>query len=181
MIDHWKKMEGKKIEGNLNILAMVWSFPLLPPQKFLRGYLTIKRQAQNIQDEKVQIFLRYVNTIWIKIASVVSVYNLKFRTNNFIESNNRYLKDKLGIHPNLWVFFGMIIMLNIKNILSIYASNFIYQNIFEIDNMNLLLKDHEMDMERLRTGVNYAREARKSTKERNNYIALQQAKLANGS
>ena len=92
---------------------MVMSMPLLPPVKFLRGYLTIKQQVRDINEKRMNEFLIYVNKTWIKIASVVSIYNLKMRTNNFTESNNRYLRQKLGIHPNLWVFLGTSIMLTV--------------------------------------------------------------------
>ncbi|XP_057329248.1 uncharacterized protein LOC130671115 isoform X2 [Microplitis mediator] len=58
-----------------------------------------------------QTFLTYYKSYWINNIKPenFTIYNILNRTNNFVESYNRRLKDKFGIHPRIWQFTELLI------------------------------------------------------------------------
>ena len=94
---------------SLELVGMIFALPLLPWYKFEQGFDALKEKVNEsgTQDQaKLNILLNYIKRNWIKNAKIVSVYNAPNRTNNYIESANRYLRRKFGVRSNLWTFIG---------------------------------------------------------------------------
>lgn len=60
--------------------------------------------------------LRYFERQWMDTVGPInfSVYRLRYRTNNFIESYHASLLRIMGQHPPLYVFYGEYIVFKIK-------------------------------------------------------------------
>ena len=83
--------------------------PLLPWQRFPEGFEAIKAKANECTGTdraKLNKLLKYIEKNWVKNAKIVSVYEAHCRTNNYVESANRYLKSKCGVRSNLWKVIG---------------------------------------------------------------------------
>lgn len=58
----------------------------------------------------ILLFMTYMRTTWLPIASEVSVYNCFVRTNNLVESFHHIATQKISTtNPNLWIFLGKYI------------------------------------------------------------------------
>ena len=90
-------------------LGMIMSVPLLPAVKFNTAEQCIKQREANLLNQrptKIREFLRYLKKTWFKKAIIVSVFDSEIRANNCVESGNKYLRLKIGVHPNLWFFLS---------------------------------------------------------------------------
>lgn len=89
------------------IRGMCFSFPLLPYNKMAEGLDIIDQHLNNIAADipNALAFGQYLRTYWLK--PVTSVFGSRWRTNNFVESGNKYIKKRFGARPNFWVFIGM--------------------------------------------------------------------------
>lgn len=55
----------------------------------------------------VLLFMTYMRSTWLPLASKVSVHNCRVRTNNVVESFHHVITQKIGtVNPNLWIFLG---------------------------------------------------------------------------
>lgn len=99
------------------VLRMTCALALLPPRDFIRGAEEIRRfilddPTRAMLQEYIQ-FANYVIESWSPLAEVVSVFDCPTRTNNYVEGFYRHALKKLGgIHPNIFVFLGIIICLS---------------------------------------------------------------------
>ena len=86
-------------------MDIIFSIPLLHWEKFPAAYPFLEETINNLigdEQAKRKKLLTYVKKNWIPNAEIVSVRNAEARTNNFVESANRYLRRKFGVRSSLW-------------------------------------------------------------------------------
>ena len=90
---------------------MIFSIPLLPAGRFADAFELVRTEAAPLQQRYRNLarFLIYWENTWLRNANVVSVHGCRFRTNNFVKSANRYLRERIGVHPTFWTFLGLIL------------------------------------------------------------------------
>ncbi|XP_076546602.1 uncharacterized protein LOC143305731 [Osmia lignaria lignaria] len=123
----WRKF-GLTNAPNI-VVRMTMSLPLLPEMKFQEGLLIIQREADIISNNfpNVLLFMAYMRTNWLKMASRVSVHNCPVRTNNIAKSFHNIAALKLGKQNiNVWTF---------------------------LEKIRDLLIDQELDFNRLQNGI----------------------------
>lgn len=94
------------------VVRMTMSLALVPETKFEEALLIIQKEADNIASSfpNVLLFMTYMRTNWLKMASQVSVYNCPVRTNNIAESFHNIAGQKLGKQNiNVWAFLGIVL------------------------------------------------------------------------
>lgn len=119
----WRKF-GLTDAPNM-VVRMTMSLPLLPEIKFEEGLLIIQREADIISNNfpNILLFMAYMRTNWLKMASRVSVHNCPVRTNNIAESFHNIAALKLGKQNiNVWTFLGTVFF-NFHNLHIQYISN----------------------------------------------------------
>lgn len=90
----------------LYLKGMLFSMALLPYDRFEEGFQIIREHMNPIIEvvPNAASFLTYMLRNWNKPET--SVFDSSWRTNNYIESTNKYLKTRFGGRPNFWVFLG---------------------------------------------------------------------------
>lgn len=91
---------------------MAMSMALAPSDLFHESLNIIQTIADSISTihPNILLFMSYMRSTWLPIASKVSVYNCRIRTNNITESFHHIITQKIGtVNPNLWIFFGKCI------------------------------------------------------------------------
>lgn len=110
-----------------HLLRCLLALPLLPVHEVVPGFVDVKNQIPGF-DEAVQDGARrlclYVDKQWIKKSTVgperLSVFNLKSRTNNGIESYHSMLQRRIkSPHPNLYTFLGYLKNVTVDGLLDL--------------------------------------------------------------
>ncbi|KAG8148329.1 uncharacterized LOC118071483 [Chelonus insularis] len=106
---HWQDLGLKNVSSTLvqDILSLTWVLPLLPVKHFSTAIEIYKKKANQVEPEyqdSVNEFIDYLEKQWLRIAEIVSLWGSPTRTNNICESFNRCLSQRLGSHPNVFVF-----------------------------------------------------------------------------
>lgn len=84
------------------------ALPLLPANQIEEAYNDIV-SSMNLSTRLIlNRFLSYYERKWLRQVTpeVFSVYNIRRRTNNNLESYHKTLIDRFGLHSNIWTFSG---------------------------------------------------------------------------
>ena len=106
----------------MDVLGIVYSIPLLHWERFPDGFTCLEQEIRTHNGStrtKLLKLLAYMRREWLPKAAIVSVYDAPWRTNNFIESANRYLRKHCGVHPNLYNLLGTLMYFFNANYLQI--------------------------------------------------------------
>ncbi|KAL0810826.1 hypothetical protein ABMA28_010136 [Loxostege sticticalis] len=88
----WRKAKSLQIKKNKRyrrIVGLCAALALLPQHLVIQGWTYVQEQANDIQNENMTTFMRYMKRTWLKSDDYVSqwcVYNERHRTNNVAES-----------------------------------------------------------------------------------------------
>lgn len=107
---------------------MAMSMALAPSDLFNDSLNIMQTIADRVSTTypNILLFMTYVRSTWLPIASKVSVHNCPVRTNNLVESFHHITTQKIGtINQNLWIFFGKYV--SYVNFILLY--NFVLYNI----------------------------------------------------
>lgn len=97
------------VEGSENlqiVLRKLYALPLTPADQMRRAFdlvsTSIPAGSQNIFEP----LLGYVDDVWLSSVGprLLSVFNLRARTNNAVEAYHAVLGNTFGVHPNIWHF-----------------------------------------------------------------------------
>ncbi|XP_053971705.1 uncharacterized protein LOC128872737 isoform X2 [Hylaeus volcanicus] len=105
----WRKL-GLTNAPN-SVVRMAMSLSLVPGTKFQEGLVIIQREVDIVLNNfpNVLLFMAYMRTNWLKMASHVSVRNCPVRTNNIAESFHNIAGLKLGKQNiNVWTFLDYL-------------------------------------------------------------------------
>ncbi|KAK3911685.1 Volume-regulated anion channel subunit LRRC8E, partial [Frankliniella fusca] len=97
------------------IFEMYCALPLLPVDDIREGYLVVLQQSRNEGQAVFRIcrrFSAYVLRYWVMDQDRLrwmSVHGSVHRTNNASESHNRTLKDRVTVHPNIYIFISKLL------------------------------------------------------------------------
>ncbi|XP_051158527.1 uncharacterized protein LOC127279909 [Leptopilina boulardi] len=82
------------------------ALPLLPANEIERAFNELVTSLSAPTRRIMGPLLRYYRRQWLRKVTpqIFSVHNLRRRTNNNIESYHRTLKDRFGLHSNIWTF-----------------------------------------------------------------------------
>lgn len=106
----WKRLE--LLTAPYKIVSMAMTLALAPSEMFSEGLNLMQMIAEKEYENypNIMLFMKYMRSTWLPISKKISVYGCPIRTNNLVESfHNNMLKKMHMVHPNLWVFLGMII------------------------------------------------------------------------
>lgn len=90
---------------------MMYNLQMLPPDKIPNGFLIIQLQQQAYDlDDAYDEMNEYMQSFWINQIkpNYFSMYKVKHRTNNFIESFNAGIGREMCKHPNIYVFLDFM-------------------------------------------------------------------------
>lgn len=88
---------------------MAMSMALAPSNLFHESLNIMQTIADNVctTHPNILLFMAYLRTTWLPIASKVSVFKCPARTNNLVESFHHVANQKIGTrNPALWIFLG---------------------------------------------------------------------------
>jgi len=91
---------------------MAMTLALAPSEMFSEGLNLMQIIADKESDNypNVLLFMKYMRSTWLPLSNKISVYGCSIRTNNLVESFHNTLSQKMQtVHPNLWIFLGMLI------------------------------------------------------------------------
>ncbi|XP_076397916.1 uncharacterized protein LOC143263938 isoform X2 [Megachile rotundata] len=154
LLRKWRKLGLQCTEKK--VLSMAMTMPLAPPDMFPQALneiqLVADRSAATFPN--VLQFMVYLRSVWLPIASKVSVYGSAVRTNNIVESFHNTLSQRFQTtRPNLWIF---------------------------LDNLSKLIKDETINYERLIKNLKITRIRTRVNREKNAKIRLAQENLVSG-
>ncbi|XP_066590771.1 uncharacterized protein [Prorops nasuta] len=92
-------------------MRLLYSLPLLPSFLMVEALIIIKKKIEQAGlSEKFKKLIAYIERFWLKIVDcqTLSVFNKKIRTNNVIERYHRMMKEKMGSHPDIFIFIDQI-------------------------------------------------------------------------
>lgn len=95
----------------LHALREIMALPLLPANEIERAFNELVTSLSAPTRRIMGPLLRYYRRQWLRKVTpqIFSVHNYRRRTNNNIESYHRTLKDRFGLHSNIWTFSGKIL------------------------------------------------------------------------
>jgi len=91
---------------------MTMTLALIPSEMFSEGLNLMQIIANKESDNysNVLLFMKYMRSTWFLLSNRISVYGCSIRTNNLMESFYNILSQEMQtVHPNLWIFLGMLI------------------------------------------------------------------------
>ncbi|XP_011859287.1 PREDICTED: baculoviral IAP repeat-containing protein 3-like [Vollenhovia emeryi] len=149
----WQRLQLKSAPREL--LSMAMSMALAPSSLFMDSLNIMQIVADRISVTypNVLLFMAYLRSTWLPIASKVSVHNCPVRTNNLVESFHHIANQKIGTKPNLWVF---------------------------LEHLSEIISNQEIDYSRLRNNIRVRRARTRFNKEKNIQIKEGQNALMNG-
>lgn len=111
MIKYWCNQLRMPSNFNTDILETAMALPFLPPDLMERGVNELTLMADNMNDNRIHRFVRYIRRNWLPLSEIMSVYMLAIRTNNTCELFHKNAHKKLGDHPTLFKFISKIKLL----------------------------------------------------------------------
>ena len=95
-----------------HILRQIMALALLPADEIRETYLEIVDSLTLQTRIEMKSFFAYYEVFWLLdiTPEIFSVYGLLRRTNNVLESYHRTLKQKLGVHSNIWMFTSNFVL-----------------------------------------------------------------------
>lgn len=84
-------------------VGMIYSLPLLPQGFYAEATRVLKEEAQQLG---LMTYFNYFQKEWLSKSDKICLDEVEQRTNNNLESGNRYLRRKFGIHPSFYEFLG---------------------------------------------------------------------------
>ncbi|XP_043480989.1 uncharacterized protein LOC122510421 [Leptopilina heterotoma] len=88
------------------LLRQLMALAFLPSNEIIATFHEIVDSLPPRIRQKMKEFLKYYKKEWLQKVTpdLFCVYQLIRRTNNVLESYNRTLQQKIGIHPQIWKF-----------------------------------------------------------------------------
>lgn len=90
---------------------MTMALPLLPPDMFQEALLIIQDEADLLSCTYPDIlqFTSYLRLFWSNMATRISTFGCRIRTNNIVESFHNVAVQKLGTRNiNIWTFLNNV-------------------------------------------------------------------------
>lgn len=106
----WKRLG--LLQTSRKILSMAMTLALAPPEMFSEGLNIMQTIADKESDNypNILLFMKYMRSTWLPISQKISVYGCPVRTNNLVESFHNIVSQRMQtVHPNLWIFLGILI------------------------------------------------------------------------
>ncbi|RVE51165.1 hypothetical protein evm_004130 [Chilo suppressalis] len=90
------------------------TFKCVPKKIGAKQLLILRMRKMDVVEpeyqDSVNKFIDYLKNQWLRIAGIVSLWGSPTQTNNICESFHRWLTQRLGSHPNFYVFIGKLLM-----------------------------------------------------------------------
>ncbi|KAL7289964.1 hypothetical protein TKK_0015697 [Trichogramma kaykai] len=100
IIKKWDKLE---IVENEHILEKTYALAHLLPTKMQEGINYITGLIDEVDDnQKLQMFGKYLRTQWLPLKDVFSVFQNPVRTNNTCENFHLHATNRIGKHSTIW-------------------------------------------------------------------------------
>lgn len=100
---YWRALHIPK-DYLTDILEYIFVMPYVRPSQMKEVTDLCRILLSRNFNEKVEKFIAYVESYWLRIANVLSVWGIAISTNNIVENYHMLSNKKhyFGVHPRIW-------------------------------------------------------------------------------
>lgn len=93
---------------HVDVLETALALPFLPPELMQNGFNILTAMVDEIGDERLQRFMRYLRRTWMPLSEIMSVFGLAVRTTNLCELFHKNMLKRFNMHPVFFLFIGKL-------------------------------------------------------------------------